>query len=1528
MSGAGNIKVVVRCRPLNARELARGATCLVRMEGQQTIIRRPDQKDNDVKAFTFDRSFWSANKDDPEYADQETVYQDLGRELLDHAFDGYNCCIFAYGQTGSGKSYSMMGYGKDKGIIPRTCSELFERIQQTTRDGLTFEVEVSYIEIYNEKVRDLLNPRNKGNLKVREHPSLGPYVEDLSRLAVKSFEDINYLMDEGNKARTVAATNMNGTSSRSHAVFTILLTQKRYNPATKQTNDKIARISLVDLAGSERANSTGASGLRLKEGANINKSLTTLGKVIAGLAEQATMQDNKKGTRKSKEAFIPFRDSILTWLLKDSLGGNSKTAMIAAISPADYDETLSTLRYADQAKKIRTKAVVNEDPHMKMVRELEDELKQLRQALMVYAPDELEKITSHKTKSSSKLATNGTNAANGTNATNTSAPPKSIVFTDAANHATELTKTEMLDQIQTSEKLLNELNQTWEEKLQNSEKIHMEREQALEELGITIEKNHLGIHTPKKMPHLVNLSEDPLMSECLMYQIKPGITRVGHLESQAHIRLSGSSIMEEHCIFENVDNVVTLNPKKDSVTMVNGLRISEPKRLKSGYRVILGDYHIFRFNHPEEARKERDLLQRMSSPTGMERSASQRPDSPSQSSGSDAECYPHADWTFALREALLNSANGDVNFGNLADEDLEKILDDVTKLRRIRQRQSTSSSSSEGQLFSDNFSQRTSLSSQTGLFSTHSTLLDDMDSASREGSVKSFHEEMQQRLAQQKKKYESKLQRLSMYLPASTCSLYSPLVDAAEIALARKYVQRWKRKRWMALSETVSVNRHYIVEANAYSRQHHQSTVYQLVIVHDNASLDARSALEPCMTSDVDPVLSGQLKPCIAVRVIDCQQQTTGLWSLSKLKTRVRHMQGIHCITPRLPHFESQDLFRDLPQLHYALTGTTQVPLRHLDFHIPMERQLDIFCRDTGAWLGHLTVLVAPIARSIARTPKETYSAAEPPSQHGLLHVGQQLLFDIRILELSGPMTAECTDIHCQFSLSDFGVTVHNVFTTDPVSPVDGSSVRFDYSQTISMVITPEILDTIRHQSLRFDVFAKPRPGYFEQCMINATEATIAALDIRSPTTPTLTLPMSDIPAKDHRPRVHRESYPIFVSIQIRELGSRGDYQPVPVKKLPWDSTNIGLFCLRQGQQRRIHLTMKCDASWHVNKISSLCIGHVRLVDAQYRVINDLDTTSVPLKVVQQQQENELDEGPGFVIESAWDSSLHDSLLLNQATAPDQRVVFTLSWSAHTDKYPVSQQYTIDVCVRISGHERETPLNKRSSMFRFFSSDDVASLATDRACAVFELQMIKLMKEANETDPMIAKYRDGWQAMSRKESIASTDYTVTLMTQLQKRRNKIQQGITKIGCDDGGDTKQCIDNVIHLWRSAVPPKDMSACSRPSPDIPCYKCEVYQILPLGSVTKRGLLTWRIEPSQGTSSNDRWVVLRRPYLLVYEDQSESNVLNVFKVTRASVPTNDLTIPNTFEMYTSNSTYYLQANDQETVDSWVSALNNDTT
>lgn len=481
---------------------------------------------------------------------------------------GFNCSIFAYGQTGSGKSYSMLGYNEEKGLIPRVCEEMYNRILALKNENPEYDckVEVSFMEIYNELVFDLLNPKNnkKGGLKVRNHPTTGPYVEDLSKLVVHSYAEIDSLMDEGGKARTVAATNMNATSSRSHAVFSIVLTQT-ISTSSGFVKNVVSKIHMVDLAGSERATSTGASGQRLKEGANINKSLSALGKVISALA---------KKSEGKKNVFVPYRDSILTWLLRESLGGNSKTIMLAALSPADlnYEETLSTLRYADSAKQIKNSAVVNEDPTEKLIRELNEEIERLKELLR---------------KKEDEDKTNGPNNSE----IDTTLEPSA----NEDENSIQYLKT----QLQQSEKLMHEVGKTWDEKVAESKQIQKERTTALKAQGIS-----LGIEE-SSLPNLVNLNEDPILSGSLIYILHLGTTIVGQKNGACAIQLSGLGVGEHHCTIENTpDSEVYLYPG-DGQTFVNGILVTQPRRLLHGSRIIFGNNHIFRFNHPREAEGKR-----------------------------------------------------------------------------------------------------------------------------------------------------------------------------------------------------------------------------------------------------------------------------------------------------------------------------------------------------------------------------------------------------------------------------------------------------------------------------------------------------------------------------------------------------------------------------------------------------------------------------------------------------------------------------------------------------------------------------------------------------------------------------------------------------------------------------------------------------------------------------------------------------------------------------------------------------------
>ncbi|KAK5853302.1 hypothetical protein PBY51_007100 [Eleginops maclovinus] len=541
-----NVKVAVRVRPMNRREKELKTKCVVEMDGSQTVLHpaiinlNKNDSRNQSKVFAYDHCFWSIDESQKDkFAGQDVVFQCLGESLLDNAFMGYNACIFAYGQTGSGKSYTMMGTAEQPGLIPRLCSSLFSRTVKEAGEEESFTVEVSYMEIYNEKVRDLLDPKgNRQALRVREHKVMGPYVDGLSRLAVACYTDIESLMSEGNKSRTVAATNMNEESSRSHAVFNIILTHTLTDLKSETSGEKVSKLSLVDLAGSERAAKTGAAGERLKEGSNINKSLSTLGLVISALADQ--------GAGKNRSKFVPYRDSVLTWLLKDSLGGNSRTAMVATISPAadNYDETLSTLRYADRAKSIVNHAVVNEDPNARIIRELREEVEKLREQL--------------------------------TEAESMKAP-------------------ELKDRLEESEKLIQEMTVTWEDKLRNTEAIAQERQRQLENLGISLQSS--GIRVVDDKCFLVNLNADPALNELLVYYLKEH-TRVGSANSQ-DIQLCGMAIQAEHCVIDITESSgVMLTPHRNSRTCVNGAAVTSPVQLHHGDRILWGNNHFFRINLP------------------------------------------------------------------------------------------------------------------------------------------------------------------------------------------------------------------------------------------------------------------------------------------------------------------------------------------------------------------------------------------------------------------------------------------------------------------------------------------------------------------------------------------------------------------------------------------------------------------------------------------------------------------------------------------------------------------------------------------------------------------------------------------------------------------------------------------------------------------------------------------------------------------------------------------------------------------
>ena len=550
-----SVKVAVRVRPFNTREKDNKSNCCIEMIENQTTIK---DELGQPRTFTFDHSFWSHDcyieqengylspDSSGKYADQNLVFDTLGKQILDNAWEGYHCCLFAYGQTGSGKSYSMVGYGANKGIVPISCEVIFKRISENKDPSTHYEVEVSMLEIYNEKVQDLLVPisnRPPSGLKIRESKALGVFVADLTKYPVSSYEEISNKMDEGYQNRTIGSTLMNNTSSRAHTIVTIEF--KQVQTVGKTKSEKLSKINLVDLAGSERANSTGATGARLKEGCNINKSLLVLGNVINTLADKAL--------GKKKDVLPPYRDSALTRILQNALGGNSKTVMICALSPAsiNYEETLSTLRYADRAKKIQNKAVINESEHDKVVRLLREENNDLKKKI-----EELSK----------KLLGGG-------------------VVEEVDKEAFR----ELKAQYDETQKLCESMSKTFSERLEEAKK-------ADKELGI--EKVDIS------KPHLVVLNEDPQLSHKLKYSLKELPIYVGrkHGNPQPKIKLSGIGIKQNHAIFIEGDKEgeIILKPNENEAIkyiFVNGKKLpsQDGQKLVNKDRIVFGTNTIMIF---------------------------------------------------------------------------------------------------------------------------------------------------------------------------------------------------------------------------------------------------------------------------------------------------------------------------------------------------------------------------------------------------------------------------------------------------------------------------------------------------------------------------------------------------------------------------------------------------------------------------------------------------------------------------------------------------------------------------------------------------------------------------------------------------------------------------------------------------------------------------------------------------------------------------------------------------------------------
>ncbi|XP_022614888.1 kinesin-like protein KIF1A isoform X3 [Seriola dumerili] len=1348
MAGA-SVKVAVRVRPFNSREIGKESKCIIQMSGNTTTIVNPKQaKDN--KSFNFDYSYWShTTPEDVNYASQMRVYKDIGEEMLLHAFEGYNVCIFAYGQTGAGKSYTMMGKQdvKDQqGIIPLLCEDLFTKINDNTDNSMSYSVEVSYMEIYCERVRDLLNPKNKGHLRVREHPLMGPYVEDLSKLAVTSYNDIQDLMDSGNKARTVAATNMNETSSRSHAVFNIIFTQKRHDAETDNTSEKVSKISLVDLAGSERADSTGAKGTRLKEGANINKSLTTLGKVISALAE-VDSGPNKNKKKKKVESFIPYRDSVLTWLLRENLGGNSRTAMVAALSPADinYDETLSTLRYADRAKQIRCNAVINEDPNNRLVRELKEEVSRLKDLL--YAQGLGDIIETYRASGAEIEGLKLTNAMTGMSPSPSLSALSSRAGSIASLHDRIMFSPgseEAIERLKETEKIIAELNETWEEKLRRTEAIRMEREALLAEMGVAMREDGgtVGVFSPKKTPHLVNLNEDPLMSECLLYYIKDGITRVGRLDasSRQDIVLSGHFIKDEHCTFTSSagpagETVVVLEPCEGAETYVNGKRVTEPTVLRSGNRIILGKSHVFRFNHPVQARAERERTP-----------CAETPAEP-------------VDWAFAQRELLEKQG---IDMKQEMEQRLQELEDQYRKEREE----------------ANNLLEQQRLDYESKL-------------EALQKQVDRYYPEA----TEEEEEPEEEVQWTER-----------------ERELAVWSFRKWRCYQFTSLRDLLWGNAIFLKEANAISVELKKKVQFQFVLLTDTLySPLPPDLLPPEATKDREK--RHFPRTIVAVEVQDQKNGATHYWTLEKLRQRLDLMREMYDRAADVPNSAATedcenvmtggDPFYDrFPW--FRLVGRAFVYLSNLLYPVPLVHRVAIVS-EKGEVKGFLRVAVQAISadeeapdygsgvrqsgtakisfedQQYEKFQSETCSVGlsrtgisqeelrivegegqnaeigpsadevnnntsggdelENPLKATLdgpldalehLRIGNIFTFRVTVLQASS-ISAEYADIFCQFNF----IHRHDeAFSTEPLKNTGrGPPLGFYHVQNIAVEVTKSFVDYIKTQPIVFEVFGH----YQKQPFLPLCKDVISPLRPCRRQFPRV-MPLSKpVPATKLTAMTRPQAgpchckYDLMVFFEICELEANGDYIPAVVDHRGGMPCH-GTFLLHQGLQRRITVTIVHESGGDMEwkEVRELVVGRLRntpeadetIIDPSILSLNILSAGYVrPMQDDRQFLDSDMPR-TFFRFEAAWDSSMHNSLLLNRVTPYGEKIYMTLSAYLEMENCTQPAVITKDICMVF--YSRDTKLSASRSIRNLFGTGSLRAADGNRVTGVYEVSLCHL----------------------------------------------------------------------------------------------------------------------------------------------------------------------------------------------------------
>ncbi|XP_036387200.1 kinesin-like protein KIF1B isoform X1 [Megalops cyprinoides] len=1120
-------------------------------------------------------------------------------------------------------------------------------------------------------------------------------------------------------------------------------------------------------------------------------------------------QDNctSKSKKKKKTDFIPYRDSVLTWLLRENLGGNSRTAMVAALSPADinYDETLSTLRYADRAKQIKCNAVINEDPNNRLVRELKEEVTRLKDLLRAQG---LGDILDTPIGSLTASPSSGSLCSQ--------VGPQSVTSIQERIMSTPGGE-EAIERLKESEKIIAELNETWEEKLRKTESIRMEREALLAEMGVAIREDGgtLGVFSPKKTPHLVNLNEDPLMSECLLYYIKDGITRVGQADAERRqdIVLSGAHIKEEHCIFRsernlNGDVIVLLEPCEGSETYVNGKRVGAVVQLRSGNRIIMGKNHVFRFNHPEQARAEREKTPSAETPVEP------------------------VDWTFAQRE-LLEKQGIDMK------QEMEKRLTEMEILYKKEKEEADQLLEQQRLVYESKLQE---LQKQVETRSLAAETPEEEEEEEEEVPWTQHEFELAQ-WAFRKWKYHQftslrdQLWGNAVYLKEAnaisvelkkkvqfqfvllTDTLYSPLppellppepekerdprpfprtVVAVEVQDLKngathywsleKLKQRLDQMREMydRAGEMTSPNQEDDEGALTgndpfYDRFHWFKLMGSSPMFHGcvNEHITDRSPSPTFSASDSDITELADGRPSEMEDLMDDEafvddagsdagtEEGSDIFSdgqdpfydrspwfilvgrafvyLSNLLYPVPLVHRAAIVTEK---GEVQGFLRvgvqaiaadeEAPDYGSGVRQSGTAKISFDDEYFKANDQSSAAMTHSGLSLEELRIVEGQGQSSEADTPSEEMTRVKDmdlklegedakmglsEGHAGQLVVGSTFTFRVTVLQASG-ILPDYTDIFCQFN---FLHGHDEAFSTEPLkNSGKGSPLGFYHVQNIAVEVTESFIEYLRTKPIVFEVF-----GHYQHPTLH-----LQGQDLNSPLQPSRKyypppMPLSKtVPATKlnaiSKPNLGQcvSKYDLLVWFEISELEPTGEYIPAVVDHtggLPCHGT----YLLHQGIQRRITVTIihEKGSELHWKDVRELVVGRIRnkpeVDDSAADVVLSLNIISAK-NIKSSHNSNRT----FYRFETVWDSSLHNSLLLNRVTPYGEKIYMTLSAYLELDHCIQPAIITKDVCMVF--YSRDAKISPPRSLRTLFGNGYSKTPECNRVTGIYELSLCKM----------------------------------------------------------------------------------------------------------------------------------------------------------------------------------------------------------